>query len=599
MIRRILLFGIVSLCLTLTVNAQSDAFTTPVIEDDMTKDPEQNERWKKGEYNYSAKPKNTWEFGIHLGHLMINGDVHNNILGGYGFGIHLRKAINYTFSVRMDLYYGQYKGYDVRTTGYNTLRSERFYRRNISNSQQIIDAYAANGEPFIRNFKTTVFGGSVQGVVNIGNILFHKERNKWGLYGLLGIGVYAPDVKLNLRNSSNAPHDFSSALTNLDSDKKADRKEIKKNVRDLLDDDFESDGAFENQVALLGDDKDILPTFNLGIGVSRKIGKRVNLTLEHQTIFSDNDLLDGYEYRTAVDETNNLDLINYTSLRVNINIGNFNKRTEPLYWLNPLAPGLNDITELKQRPKLDLTDTDGDGVIDMLDQEINSPEGCAVDTRGIALDSDGDGVIDCRDQERFSPSGYPVDAVGIAQIPEGPKYLTEDDVNDIVNNKIGGIKTRDWWLPMIHFDLDKYYIKPEFYAQLYHVARVMKENPSLRIVAKGHTDVRNPNDYNRVLSFNRAAAAIDYLVQEHGIERSRLILQYGGEESPIVSGLPDNHAIPKSKEYQQYINRRVEFSVANPGDESMGRPAGPEAGEGTPRSSRPGSKYSGNTNSGY
>ena len=68
----------------------------------------------------------------------------------------------------------------------------------------------------------------------------------------------------------------------------------------------------------------------------------------------------------------------------------------------------------------------------------------------------------------------------------------------MINQRIANIKT-DWFLPMIHFDLDKYYIKPEFYGQLYHVATVMKGHPELKVVAVGHTDVRNKSDYNKVL----------------------------------------------------------------------------------------------------
>jgi len=602
MIRKITLLSMIALMFATVSHAQNEekeAFRTIVIEDEMTKDPDQNERYRNGEYAFSARPKHMWEVGLHVGHLMINGDLNTRLFGGFGVGLHARKAINYTFSIRLDAFYGQYNGWDVRQTGINTIQSERFYTQNLDNSQSIINNYASSGEPFVRNHRTKVLGGSIQGVVNIGNILFHQERNKWGLYGFLGIGVYSPDVQLNLRNGDNGVYDFSSAFDGLDNTSRGDRADIRDNVQNLLDDSYETAGAAETKVAAFGDDKDVIPSANFGVGLSRKLGKRVNITLEHQVVFSDNDLLDGYEYRTAVDETNNLDLINYTNIRFNFNIGKFDKRIEPLYWVNPMAPGLNDVAELKQRPKLDLTDTDGDGVIDMLDAEIESPEGCAVDTRGVVLDTDGDGVVDCKDQEKFSPSGYPVDAVGVAQIPEGPKFLTEDDVNTIVNNKMGSVKSRDWWLPMIHFDLDKYYIKPEFYAQLYHVATVMKDNPDVRVVAKGHTDVRNPNDYNRVLSYNRAQAAIDYLVNEHGIQRDRLVLQYGGEESPIVKNLPDNHSIPKEKEYMQYINRRVEFSVAEAGDQSMGRPTGPEAGKGTPRSSRPGSKYSGNNSAGY
>ncbi len=66
------------------------------------------------------------------------------------------------------------------------------------------------------------------------------------------------------------------------------------------------------------------------------------------------------------------------------------------------------LLNLKQRPKFDLTDSDGDGVIDMTDQEINTAAGCPVDTRGITLDSDGDGVVDCKDEEPYSPPGYEV-----------------------------------------------------------------------------------------------------------------------------------------------------------------------------------------------
>ena len=59
---------------------------------------------------------------------------------------------------------------------------------------------------------------------------------------------------------------------------------------------------------------------------------------------------------------------------------------------------MNDIAELKARPVLDLTDSDSDGVIDMLDQEVDTPSGAPVDTRGVALDSDGDGVADYKRQ---------------------------------------------------------------------------------------------------------------------------------------------------------------------------------------------------------
>ena len=143
---------------------------------------------------------------------------------------------------------------------------------------------------------------------------------------------------------------------------------------------------------------------------------------------------------------------------------------------------------------------------------------------------------------------------------------------------------------MIHFDLDRYNIKPEFYGQLHHVANVMKMCPNVCVAVVGHTDARNTNEYNRVLSFNRAQAAMDYLVTNYGIDRSRFKLMYGGEESPMMGG--EN----AKTEAQHYMNRRVEFRICGAGDYDMGRPEGPNAGKGV-RST--GSSYSGNKNSGY
>lgn len=592
MTRQLILLSL-SLCICLGyVNGQENTtFQAPTVEDDMTVDPEQNQQWRTGQYKYSAKPKHMWEIGIHGGHQFIAGDVESVGLTGFGVGLHVRKAINYVLSVRVEGTYSRSHGFDARPTSYGTFKTERTFKQG--GGAATFGVY--DGSVIHRNYETTIISGSIEGVLNIGNILFHQPSNKWNIYGVLGVGVNAPDVTINLFDG-NSPYDFESVTAGLDLENSDDRKTARENLKDLLDDDYETDGGVETKIAKLQDDKELIGHVVAGLGVSRKLSKRINLSLEHQVLFSDNDLLDGFEKRSAADESNNLDIPHYTSIRIGINLGSFENRIEPLYWVNPLDAPFSDIAELKQRPKFDLTDSDGDGVIDMIDQEKNTPAGCPVDTRGVILDSDGDGIADCKDKEPYSPPGYDVDSEGVAQVPD--VYMTEDEIVDLVNERTANVKT-DWFLPMVHFDLDKYFIRPEFYGQLHHVATVMKTHPNLKVVAKGYADNRNPGPYNNVLSYKRANETVDYLVANYDLPRDRFITQYGGEDQPIVEGLPESHNTNRMEEMKHYMNRRVEFHIAGPEDQEMEKPEGPDAGTNTPGSARPGTKYSGNRNSGY
>lgn len=569
------LFTVVLMSTFSKVNAQSESFKSPVITDEMTVNPDQNKEWRAGQSKYSAKPKNMWEVGLHAGRFGISGDIPTGVLPGWGAGIHLRKAITYALSIRIDGFYGSTKGFDDRWSDASAINAEQF------------DGTAVTRTGMYRNYQNNSFYGAVEAVLNIGNILFHKERNKWNTYVGLGIGVAGLDTKTSYVND-NAWTEVSGV--NLDSKYKDNVDAIKTAVG--FDDDYETSFNNERGVSFLFDNGTTVPQLHVSFGVSRKLSKRINLGLEHKIMFSQSDAWDGFVYRTGGDQSNDNDLGHYTSLRLGINLGSFDKRSEPLYWLNPLDGALNDVAELKQRPKFDLTDTDGDGVIDMIDQEKESPSGAPVDTRGITLDSDKDGIADFKDDEPYSPPGYEVDTRGVAVIPDKP--VTESRLNEIMKNA-----KSDWWLPMVHFDLDKYFVKPEYYPQLQAVAEVMLSHPDMKIVAAGYTDTRMTPEYNTVLSYNRAKAAVDYLVGTYNIPRERFILQYNGMDEPIIPNLPASHNITRQKEMQQYINRRVEFKVATPEDKEMDAPTGPNAGENTPGSSRKGNKYSGNANSGY
>lgn len=68
---------------------------------------------------------------------------------------------------------------------------------------------------------------------------------------------------------------------------------------------------------------------------------------------------------------------------------------------------------------MDKKDGDKDGVLDINDRQLNTPEGCEVDLQGVALDADLDGVPNCLDQELNTPLGAAVDAHGVALDDDG------------------------------------------------------------------------------------------------------------------------------------------------------------------------------------
>lgn len=690
-LRNVILTYIVALSFVVVGIAQIDSleqnpkdrspWLAPIITDDMTIDPEQNRQWRLGQYKYSAQPKHMWEFGLHTGHFFIGGDVDSRFLAGLGTGIHFRKALTYFTSIRFDGFYGVTSGLEKQPWRHRSVGGGLVESNNQFSGWESYNGNTNDALDWFPAYKTKYYYGSVQLVFNIGNVLFHKERNKWNTYVALGVGLDHHKTMLDLTDASGNPYTNLRERTNFNRDlfnTRAGRQAIGESLDAIYDGVYETEGFKKVGIFRLGDDFNIHPIFTASVGVSRKFSKRINLGLEHQVMASDNDYLDGIKFRTSSDQSNNVDIAHYTNLRLGINIGRFNKRIEPLYWVNPMENVFTDIAEVKSRPQFEWEDNDNDGVLDLIDQELDTPEGCMVDTKGVTLDSDGDGVVDCKDREPFSPPGYPVDEFGVAQIDDDLPILSEQDIITIIQNNCdacqnggigllpgttivgpdgrvlgagqtitsgtagdttgvntgttagntgttdvsgisgstggvtGGTTTTpgtygrvihvgcgNWFLPMINFDLDKYSLRPEAYVSLHQIASVMKKCPELRVTAHGHTDVRNSNNYNQVLSYNRAKEAIDYLVSAYGIDRSRFDLMYGGEEDPLIPNLKSNHYTTDLEEQMQFINRRVEFRVSEMDDFNMARPEGPKAGFRTPGSSRPGSKYKGNKNSGY
>lgn len=447
-------------------------------------------------------PKNMLELGVNAGFTYMGGDVKG--LPSYGVGLHLRKALDYVFSVRADFMYGEIKGADEPTVS-------------------------------IREFTANWMSGSILGVASLNSLNWNKPVRATNLYIMAGAGANQFDGVSTSEVARKVPYESSFA-----------------------------------------------PHAVVGGGISFRVGKSMNIGLEEQAyvVFGGNgDLVDGINVdKGSAQKSSFRDILSFTNISINFNIGNPANQSEPLYWINPIESVLTDVQDMKKRMDTNLSDADQDGVLDALDQELNTPAGAIVDTKGRTLDSDRDGVPDYKDREPFyTPAeGEEVDGEGVVTNPKSKTGgVTEDRVRELIdealqqNGVLNDVRSTaaEWFLPMVHFGTDNAVIKYTDYGNLASVARTLRSNMSLRLVVTGYADATGSEAYNNQLSYNRALAVIDHLVKNLNIERSRLVLQWKGSNESLVPVTAS------------YMNRRVEFRVAGPGDVDMEAPSGkPEGG---------------------
>ena len=104
----------------------------------------------------------------------------------------------------------------------------------------------------------------------------------------------------------------------------------------------------------------------------------------------------------------------------------------------------------------------------------------------------------------------------------------------------------------VKFDFDKAQVKPESYGDIKNLADFMKQYPQTTTVVEGHTDSKGSDAYNQKLSERRASAVRDVLVNQYGVEASRVNAAGYGESRPVADNATDAG---------RAVNRRVEAEV--------------------------------------
>ncbi len=134
-------------------------------------------------------------------------------------------------------------------------------------------------------------------------------------------------------------------------------------------------------------------------------------------------------------------------------------------------------------------------------------------------------------------------------------------------------------LPDILYDLAKWDLKPQFQDSLQGLIATLDANETIVIELAAHTDSRDNEERNDILSQRRAQSVVDYLISR-GIDPDRLVAKGYGERVPrninraqtkdgftfepgtvLTDSLINSLPTTAVKEAAHQLNRRTEFSI--------------------------------------
>ena len=204
------------------------------------------------------------------------------------------------------------------------------------------------------------------------------------------------------------------------------------------------------------------------------------------------------------------------------------------------------------KPKPDISDSDGDGVMDRLDKCPKTPKDIKVDGAGCKL-PDSRTIIEPAPMS-FGNNECPVKT----ELPDRDRDGIEDSIDQCpntpcdfsVDSKGCPVKA----ILRIHFKTDSAKIRPQSLPKVVKFSEFLVQHKGSMVLIEGHTDNRGSDEYNMVLSKKRAASIKQALI-ENGVSSARLSSIGRGEKVPVASN--------KTKEGMAK-NRRIEVTLTYP-----------------------------------
>jgi len=104
----------------------------------------------------------------------------------------------------------------------------------------------------------------------------------------------------------------------------------------------------------------------------------------------------------------------------------------------------------------------------------------------------------------------------------------------------------------VEFDFDKWNIRPIYHDELARVSQYLKDYPDNFAVLEGHTDSKGTVKYNQRLSQKRAESVRQYMIDNFGVDGTKLSAKGYGELKPIATN---------DTEEGRQTNRRTELHI--------------------------------------
>ena len=161
-------------------------------------------------------------------------------------------------------------------------------------------------------------------------------------------------------------------------------------------------------------------------------------------------------------------------------------------------------------------------------QNINAP------VAKVILDSDGDGVLDAMDECPRTPHNMVIDERGCPH----SLLFAENEFR---------MEAR------AYYDENSSEIKSEYYEQLDNAGKKMQDHLDAIMRVEGHISKREDSRGNQTLSRYRVEGIKNYIVMKYNIDPARIETSYYGSERPIAPHDAEN----------SWLNQRIYVLISN------------------------------------